>query len=77
MANETKHTKGPWLNREGTILAGTSVIATVAYERDIPLVIAAPDLLEALDELLTDVGRASSMRGAVKARAAIARATGA
>lgn len=39
------------------------------------LMAAAPELLAALDELLTDVGRASSMRGAVKARAAIAKAT--
>lgn len=34
------------------------------------------ELLEALDLLLNDVGRANSMLGAVKARAAIAKATG-
>ena len=49
-----------------------------APERDASnanLIAAAPDLLEALDELLNDVGRASSLRGAVKARAAIRKAT--
>ena len=34
------------------------------------------ELLEALNALLNDVGRANSMLGAVKARAAIAKATG-
>ncbi len=38
---------------------------------------AAPYLLDACESLLTDVGTASSIPGAVKARAAIARATGA
>ena len=37
---------------------------------------AVPELLEALNDLLDDVGRASSMIGARKARAAIAKATG-
>lgn len=40
------------------------------------LIAAAPELLEALYLLLNDVGRANSMLGAVKARAAIAKATG-
>ena len=40
------------------------------------LIAAAPDLLEALNALLDDVGRANSMLGAIKARAAIAKATG-
>ncbi len=35
-----------------------------------------PELLEALNDLLNDVGRASSLPGARKARAAIARAEG-
>lgn len=38
------------------------------------LIASAPELLEALDMLLNDVGRANSMLGAVKARAAIAKA---
>lgn len=37
---------------------------------------AARDLFEALDELLSDVGRASSLPSAIKARAAIAKALG-
>lgn len=40
------------------------------------LIAAAPLLLEALEALLDDVGRANSMLGAVKARAAIAAARG-
>lgn len=82
MTNEQRHTPGPWMNREGTILADTreqtccgrpcvgaeymgqqemvccgnpdmdgdeeDTIAVVTYERDIPLVIAAPELLGAL-----------------------------
>jgi hypothetical protein len=40
------------------------------------LIAAAPELLEALQSLLDDVGRANSMLGAVKARAAISKATG-
>lgn len=44
-------------------------------EADKLLIAAAPELLEALQDLLNDVGRASSMLGAVKARAAIAKAT--
>lgn len=36
----------------------------------------AKELFEALDELLSDVGRASSLPSAVKARAAIAKALG-
>ena len=77
-----KHSPGPWVNREGTILADTreqsccgqpcvgaeymgqqemvccgnpdmdgdaeDQIAIVKYEHDIPLILAAPDLLEAL-----------------------------
>lgn len=39
------------------------------------LIAAAPDLLEALGLLLNDVGRASSLPGAVLARAAIKKAT--
>ena len=45
-------------------------------EADSRLISAAPELLAALRLLLLDVGTASSMRGAVKARAAIAKATG-
>ena len=41
------------------------------------LIAAAPELLAALKALLDDVGRANSMLGAVQARAAIAKATGA
>lgn len=41
------------------------------------LLAAAPDLLAALDEMLDDIGRANSMPSAVKARAAIAKATAA
>ena len=41
------------------------------------LIAAAPDLLAALDALLLDIGGASSLPGAVMARAAIAKATGA
>jgi len=47
-----------------------------AMEANARLIAAAPELLEALEWLLDDVGRASSMLGAVKARAAIAKATG-
>lgn len=36
----------------------------------------AKELFEALDELLSDVGRASSLPSAIKARAAIAKALG-
>lgn len=36
---------------------------------------AAPKLLEALDEMLDDIGRANSMPSAIKARAAIREAT--
>jgi hypothetical protein len=45
--------------------------------RRLNLILAAPQLLEALVLLLNDVGRASSLPGAVLARAAISRATGA
>jgi hypothetical protein len=49
---------------------------TRGAEANARLIAAAPDLLAALDALLTDVGRANNMKGARMARIAIAKATG-
>ena len=46
------------------------------HEANARLIAAAPELLEALGSMLEDVGRASSLPSAVKARAAIAKALG-
>ena len=62
----------------------SATIANIPMRRTIPLheqranarlIAAAPELLDALYALLQDVGRASSLPGAVMARAAIDKAT--
>jgi hypothetical protein len=79
---QAKHTPGPWLQMGSSVGVTHGEIASV-WEIDgrsfsnARLIAAAPDLLEALDLLLNDVGRGNSMLGAIKARAAIAKATGA
>jgi hypothetical protein len=54
-------------------------IATVKYERDIPLVIAAPDMLKTLQDMdgwLANTGHAKDHPWRLSVRAAIAKATG-
>jgi alkylhydroperoxidase family enzyme len=86
----SKHTPGPWavgpdlevfyaLNGVGITrpLKLTSMAGRTEEDRaNARLIAAAPEMLEALQDLLNDVGKASSMLGAVKARAAIAKARG-
>jgi hypothetical protein len=87
-----EHTPGPWLlDDENGVIANNQVIAYAKaishpilrkvdveqWNANACLIAAAPDLLEALDEMLDDIGRANSMPSAIKARAAIAKATGA
>lgn len=112
----TPHTPGPWLNREGQIIADTrtytccaqpivgaeymgqqeilccgcpdvdgceeDVIASVTYERDIPLVKAGPELLVAAQSALNYIENTESelgikLKSGDLLRAAIAKATGA
>lgn len=81
-----KITPGSWLYR-GKNDAVYSKSATHPYgslifrfheedspnDADLSLILIAPELLEALNDLLDDVGRDSSLLGAVKARAALSR----
>ena len=83
---KAKHTPGPWLFRDKNEAVYTSS-KTHPYgslifrfdedegpsDADLNLILAAPVLFEALQDLLNDVGRDNSMLGAVKARAAIAK----
>lgn len=85
-----KHTPGPWDTNGLRIWAKFAYsdsqafeLATMSHfvpcterEATARVMAASPELLEALESLLTDVGRASSLPGAVKARAALAKARG-
>ena len=82
----SKITPGPWLYRGKSDAVYTksdthpygSLIFRF-HEEDLPtdadlsLILVAPELLESLNDLLDDVGKDSSLRGAVKARAALSR----
>lgn len=87
-----KFTPRPWvvqakcnaaINRHPAIISDAGEVAKASWQgsemltqANATLLASAPDLLAALEALLNDVGRASSMLGAVKARAAIAKARG-
>ncbi len=80
-----KHTPGPWeLHTSPYLKFATVVIADVAHEirselseHDARLIAAAPDLLEALQEMLLQHGVRRGNGASALARAAIAKATGA
>jgi len=88
---EAKHTPGPWVEFDGDICPANDianvVIATLyqdTSDADARLIAAAPDLLEALEDMLVQADFAASVRGGeghmkyamAKARAAIAKAKG-
>jgi hypothetical protein len=86
----SKHTPGPWIATAGGWIDDANGIPVVQYEScgshaaewtnpaDRELVLAAPELLEALKEVLENctAGFAPSSRFLVKAHAAIAKAKG-
>lgn len=87
----TAWTAGPWqrnippATHYPTIYSGRNKHVAIVKTLNLPvteveancnLIAAAPDLYEALDSLLADVGRESSLPGAVKARAALSRVKG-
>ena len=86
--SDTKWTPGPWFNTSeddsviGEVMdkpldSGVSMVVSIYGEnakRDARLIAAAPELYEALNAMLNDVGRASSLPSAIKARAALAKA---
>lgn len=93
--SEAKHTKGPWLRDQyGQIKAGNQTIRVNGVslpcggkpddfkevEANSNLIAAAPELLEACVEMLTEMMVWEDHQGthpaAIKARAAIAKATG-
>lgn len=83
----TKHTEGHWSHNVSAVWAGEKMVAAVygddpdckhdaRMKANARLIAAAPELLDVLKAMLDDVGRASSLPSAVKARAVIAKATG-
>lgn len=74
MANETKHTPGPWqFSTEGKVFGGaaTGLIATVtgrddARQADARLIAAAPELLAALEAYVADHDLTAQSRNAAK-----------
>jgi hypothetical protein len=81
------HTRGPWRYDGGEIIGDSRIVATMAWcsgmgaedKANAALVAAAPDMLEALTEVLFEdstKSEADRIKSRVKARAAIAKATG-
>lgn len=76
---ETKHTPGPWHHNGTEVSAGGGVIvrSAAAYDalrKDLDLIVAAPDLLDALQDILTVVRMAECYDEYQAAEAAIAKA---
>lgn len=66
----------PYYSDVSTLIAETVSSELVRIqEANAKLIAAAPELLEALDQMLDDIGRANSMPSAVKARSVIRKAT--
>ena len=55
-----RHTPGPWHSNDGTLIVASYkgvawLVAEVTDERDANIIAAAPDLLEALEDLHNDI----------------------